>query len=132
VFNRYSLFGSALLGTYAPCFVIQSCIVGSPRRSELMPELDWTPLQRVGEGEGEVWDSWIAHTIWEPIAFRSLLLAIADDQEAHIAFLSEVTDCAFIPYDGGADGFSFDTSLLKRLSGEFTPWRSSPPSGLGV
>jgi hypothetical protein len=130
VFDRYSRFGSALLGESAPCLIIQSRFVGFPRSSELMPELDWKPMQRVGDDEDDAWDSWMAHTIWKPSAFRSLLLEIADDKESHIAFLSEVTDCVFIPYDGGADGFSFDTTLLQRLSGEFAPWRSLLPSGL--
>jgi len=136
VFDRYSRFGSALLGESAPCFIIQSRFLGFPRSSEIMPELDWTPIHRVGdENQDEeeiedVWDSWMAHTIWKPSAFRSLLSQIADDKEGHITFLSEVTDCVFIPYDGGADGFSFDTTLLRRLSDEFAPWLSAHPQGL--
>jgi hypothetical protein len=136
VFDRYSRFGSALLGESASCFIIQSRFIGFPRSSEFMPELDWAPIHRVGdENQNEeevedVWDSWMAHTIWQPSAFRSLLLDIADDKEAHIAFLTETTDCIFIPYDGGADGFSFDKAFLQRLSGEFAPWLSAHPLGL--
>jgi hypothetical protein len=59
-----------------------------------------------------------------------LILAIAEGKTAHIAFLSDVTDCVFIPYDGGADGFSFDTALLQQLTREFAPWRSKHPLGL--
>lgn len=130
VFDRHSRFGSALLGESAPCLVIQSRFKGFPRSAELMPELVWTPIHRVVEDEDDGWDSWAAHTTWDAAAFRTLLLAIADDQEAHIAFLSEETECVFIPYDGGADGFSFDTALLRRLSDEFAPWRSAHPLGL--
>jgi len=136
VFDRYSRFGSALLGESAPCLIVQSRFVGFPRSSEILPELDWMPIHRVGdenqdEDEVEdVWDSWVAHTIWKPSTFRTLLLEIADNRESNIAFLSETTDCVFTPYDGGADGFSFDTSLLHRLSGEFAPWLSAHPLGL--
>ena len=130
VFDRHSRFGSALLGEHAPCLVIQSRFNGFSRSAELMPALVWTPIHRVVEEENDGWDSWVTHTIWKPSDFRSLLLDIADDKEAHIAFLSEVTDCIFIPYDGGADGFSFDTALLQRLSSEFAPWRSAHPLGL--
>lgn len=130
VFDRHSRFGSALLGERAPSLVIQSRFNGFPRSAELMPELVWMPIHRVVEDEDDGWDSWMAHTTWDAATFRTLLLEIADDQEAHIAFLSEVTDCVFIPYDGGADGFSFDTELLRRLSEEFAPWRSAHPFGL--
>ena len=130
VFDRHSRFGSALLGERAQCLVIQSCFNDFLRSAELMPELEWTQIHRVVESDEDAWDSWMAHTIWDAAAFRTLLLAIADDREAHIAFVSEVTDCVFIPYDGGADGFSFDTALLQRLSLEFAPWRSAHPLGL--
>jgi hypothetical protein len=95
-----------------------------------MPEQKWTSIHRVVDDQNDGWDSWATHTIWKPSVFRSLLLDIADDKVAHIAFLSEVTDCVFIPFDGGADGFSLDTALLQRLSIEFAPWRSTHPSGL--
>jgi hypothetical protein len=130
VFERHSRFGAALLGDRAPCLVIQSRFNGFPRTEELMPELAWTPIHRVKENEDDAWDSWVAHTNWDASAFRTLLLAMADDREAHIAFVSEVTDCVFTPYDGGADGFSFDTALLRRLSDKFAPWRSAHPLGL--
>ena len=130
IFDRYSRFGSALLGERAPCLVVKSCFNGFPRSAELMPELMWTPIHRVFEDEDDAWDSWIAHTTWDAAVFRTLLLEIADCGERDIAFLSEVTDCVFAPYDGGADGFSFDTGLLRRLSDEFAPWRSAHPLGL--
>jgi hypothetical protein len=72
----------------------------------------------------------VASVTWNPKEIRPLLLAIAENKEAHIAFLSNVTDSVFIPYDGGADGFSFDSKLLQRLSEEFSLWRSNLPSGL--
>jgi hypothetical protein len=130
VFERHSRFGSALLGERAPCLILQSCFNGFPRSTALMPELEWTPIHPVVEDEENVWDSSMAHTTWDAVAFRPLLLAIADDQEAHIAFVSVVTDCVFIPYDGGADGFSFDVPLLQRLAQEFAPWRSGHSLGL--
>jgi hypothetical protein len=130
VFNRYSQFGSTLLGEGASCLIIKSYANGFYPNIELMPELKWTPLHRIGDKDDGIWDSWMARTTWQPLFFRSLLLAIADDKEAHIAFLSTVTNCVFIPYDGGADGFSFDPILLKRLSNEFASWKSSHPAGL--
>jgi len=136
VFDRSARFGSALLGQSAPCIIIQSRIVGFPRDSEIMPNFDWKPIHRIGDAnpdqelDDEIWNSWMAHTVWEPNVFRSLLLQIADDKKAHIAFLSEQTDCVFIPYDGGSDGFSFDSILLRRLAVEFAPWRSASPLGL--
>ncbi len=130
VLDRYSRFGTALLGERAPCVVIQSRFNGSARSDALMPGKVWAPIHRVVEDGDEVWDSWMTHTTWDAAALRSLLLAISDDQEAHLAFLSELTECVFIPYDGGADGFSFDSSLLRRLSEAFGPWRSSHPLGL--
>jgi len=130
VFERYSQFGSALLGQRASCLIIQSCFNGFPRSAELMPELAWAPIHQVGEDEDDIWNSWMAHTTWDAATFRSLLLAVADEDESNIAFLSEMTDCVFVPYAGGADGFSFDQSLLQRLSAEFAPWRSAHPLGL--
>ncbi|MGE3802533.1 MAG: hypothetical protein AB7H80_16065 [Candidatus Kapaibacterium sp.] len=130
VFDRHSQFGTALLGEHVRCLVIQSCFNGFSRSAELLPELEWRPIHQVVESDGEAWNSWMAYTTWDVAAFRTLLLAIADEREAHIAFVSEVTDCVFIPYDGGADGFSFDTELLRRLSEEFAPWRSAHPLGL--
>ncbi len=129
VFDRHSRFGLALLGDRAPCLMIQSRFDGYPRSAELFPELVWKPIHRVMD-EDDGWDSWMAHTTWDAAFFRTQLLAIADEQEAHIAFLSEVTDCVFIPYGGGADGFSFNTELLRRLAEEFAPWRSRHPLGL--
>lgn len=129
VFERHSRFGSALLGERTPCLVIQSRRNGFPRSAELMPESAWTPIHRVGKDE-DAWDSWMAHATWEAPTFRTLLLAIAEDREAHIAFVSESTDCVFIPYDGGADGFSFDKALVRRLSEELAPWRSAHPLGI--
>ncbi len=129
IFARYSNFGSALLGENAPCLLIQSCFNGFPRPG-LMPELDWKQIHRVGDDEDDSWNSWVASTLWQPANFKELLLDIAEEREAKISFLSTQTDCIFSPYDGGADGFSFDTSLLKRLFEEFAPWRSSLPSGL--
>ena len=130
VLDRYSRFGTALLGERSPCVVIQSRFNGSPRSEALMQGNVWEPIHRVAEDGDEAWDSWMTHTTWDATAFRSLLLAISNDQEAHVAFLSEVTECVFIPYDGGADGFSFDTALLQRLSEAFAPWRSAHPLGL--
>jgi hypothetical protein len=95
-----------------------------------MPELAWAPIHGVGMRKDEVWNSWLAHATWDPSAFRSLLVSIANDTHAHIAFLSERTDCLFIPYDGGADGFSFDLTRLRQLSSQFSAWKSSLPSGL--
>jgi len=130
IIARHSHFASALLGENAQCVVIQSCFKGCPRSAELMPDLMWTPIHQVVEDHEDAWDSWMAHMVWDAATFRPLLLAIADGREAHIAFVSDVTDCVFIPYDGGADGFSFDTSLLRRLAEEFAPWRSAQPLGL--
>ncbi len=130
VFDRYSRFRSALLGESAPCLMIQSCFTGFPRNAELMPELEWTPIHQVVESEEDVWDSWMAHTTWDAEAFRTLLTAIADARESLIAFVSEATDSVFIPYDGGADGFSFDAALLRRLSAEFASWLPANPQGL--
>ena len=131
VLQRQTQFGTALLGEEAACLVVQSLYAGSPRSPELLPALDWRPIhQVVGEDEDDSWDSWIAHTVWEPTALAPLLLAIAEDRYEYVAFLSEVTDCIYVPYDGGADGFSFDAALLQRLSQEFVAWRSPLPSGL--
>jgi hypothetical protein len=130
VLDRYARFGTALLGERAPCLVIESRFNGYERTEELMPGLSWTPIHRVDESDEDFYDSWMAQTIWDAAKFRALLLAIADDQEQNVAFVSEVTDCVFIPYDGGSDGFSFDTALLQRLRDEFAPWRSAHPLGL--
>ena len=130
VFKRYSRFGSALLGEHAQCLVIRSSFNGAPLNPEWMPDLAWTPTHRVFEDTDNIWDSWMAHTTWDAEIFRELLLAIADDRERHVALLSLATDCVFVPYDGGADGFSFDTDLLRRISDEVAPWRSAHPRGL--
>ncbi|MEO5716540.1 MAG: hypothetical protein ABIT37_23885 [Luteolibacter sp.] len=129
ILDRYSAFGTALLAERARCLVIQSCYNGFGPNMELMPELRWSPIHRVGEGE-DAWDSWMTHSIWEPSNFAALLLKIAECSEGSIAFVSEVTDCVFAPYDGGADGFSCNKTLLSLLSEKFAPWRSSILSGL--
>jgi hypothetical protein len=130
VLNRYARFGTALLGERAPCLIIQSRFNGCARTDELMPDLDWAPIHKVEESDEDFYDSWMTTTLWNPESLHALLLAIADDRADHVAFVSKITDCVFIPYDGGADGFSLDTSLLRRLSEEFLPWRSVHPTGL--
>jgi hypothetical protein len=130
IFERHSRFGSALLGERAPCLVITSHFRGFRLSAALMPEFAWTPIHRVVEDDDNAWHSWAAPTTRDAAAFRPLILAIAEGKTAHIAFLSDVTDCVFIPYDGGADGFSFDTALLQQLTREFAPWRSKHPLGL--
>ena len=130
VLDRYARFGTALLSECAPCLIIQSRFNQPARNEKFMPELNWTPLHRIDESDEDFYDSWMAHTVWDATAFRTLLLAIADDHEDHIAFVSKITDCVFIPYDGGVDGFSYETSLLRKLSEEFSPWCSAHPLGL--
>lgn len=130
VLDRYAQFGSALLGEDAPCLIFQSVPVGLSLRPKLMPELAWLAVQQVGDDEDDRWDSWMTRLNWQPKILRPLLLAIAEDRERHIAFLSETTDCVFVPYDGGADGFSLNEALVRRLSSEFGPWQSSLASGL--
>ena len=130
VLDRYTRFGTALLGERAPCLIIRSRFNGFECSEELMPELAWTPIHRVSESDEDFYDSRMAETVWDAGAFRTLLLAIADDREENIAFVSDLTDCVFIPYDGGADGFSFDTAVMRRLTEEFAPWRSDYPLGL--
>lgn len=130
VFDRFSQFGTALLGHHAPCLIVQSCFNGFPRSKNLLPSHDWKPIHRVEESDEDHWNSWAAHTTWNPDGLRDVLLAIAEDREALIAFVSLATDCVFVPYDGGADGFAMDGALLRRLSDEFSPWSSSHSSGL--
>lgn len=130
VFERYSRFGSALLGEGSECLIIKSHFNHSHRQADFMPELQWTAIHTVDESDEEAWCSWVAHTVWDPVAFRPLLLAIADDSEQFVSFVSKVTGCIFSPYDGGADGFSLDATALHRLREEFASWRSKHPGGL--
>jgi hypothetical protein len=130
VFERYRRFGSALLGEGSPCSVIQARLNQATPDSDWLPKLDWKPLYQNVETEDEVWSSWIAPTSWKPDEFRSLLMAIADDKVRAFAFLSATTDAVFIPYDGGADGFSLDQLALQQLSSNFRSWSSKHPAGL--
>lgn len=130
VIERYSLFGSALLGEGSECLIIKSLFNHSLQQADFMPELQWTAIHTVAESDEDDWCSWVAHTVWDPVAFRTLLLAIADDRERLVAFVSTVTGCIFIPYDGGADGFSLDATALHRLREEFASWQSKHPNGL--
>lgn len=130
VFERHARFGTSLLGERASCLIIQSRLNGFARAEELLPELEWTAIHRIEEEEDEVWESWMARTTWDAEAFRPLLMGIADDRLAHVAFLSEGTDCVYVPYDGGADGFSFDEERVQRMSEEFAEWRSGHALGL--
>lgn len=130
VFERYRRFGSALLGEGSPCSVIQTRLNQATPDPDWLPELDWIPLHQIAEAEDEVWNSWVAPSSWKPEEFRSLLMAIADDKVRAFAFLSAATDAVFIPYDGGADGFSLDQLALQRLSSDFRSWRSKHPAGL--
>lgn len=129
-FDRFSRFGTALLGHQTPCLVVQSCFNGFPRSKALMPSVDWKPIHRVEESDEDIWNSWAAQTTWNPDELRDVLLAIAEDREEHIAFVSLVTDSVFVPYDGGADGFSFDNERLRKLAEEFSAWASTNSSGL--
>jgi hypothetical protein len=130
VFERYRRFGSALLGDSAPCAVIHSRLDESEPDADWLSELEWVSLKRTVENQDEVWESWVAHTTWKPDAFRTLLMGIADDKVRSFAFLSKTTEAIFIPYDGGADGFSLDPAMIRRLSKEFQSWRSAHPTGL--
>lgn len=130
VFERYSSFGTELLGENARCMIIRSRLNGFQSREAFIPEIEWTPIHQVIEDEAYHWDCFRGYITWNSQALRKLLLAIAEDEEEHIAFLSETTDNVFIPYDGGADGFSFDSALLQKLSEQFASWRSLHPLGL--
>ena len=130
ILEKYARFGTALLGEKSHCSILQTRFIGFPRSADLLPELDWQQIHRINIDENDSWNSWSAPLIWDPIFFEMQFLEIANRREANIAFLSNDTDCVFIPYDGGADGFSFDAKLIKRLSEEFAPWRSNHPLGL--
>lgn len=142
IHERYARFGTALLGQRAPCLIIRSLYVIRTSDDDVCSGEDflrddvwlsgapWSPIHRVFGPEGDAWDSWTAPATWDPDAFRALLRAIADDEVAHVAFVSQSTGAAFAPYDGGADGFSFDAVLLDRLAETFAAWRSNHPLGV--
>ena len=129
VFARYAAFGSALLGDDAPVRIMQSCFAGSPSKLEHLPDLEWSASHRVEIDDG-VWETLMAPTTWNPLQFRELLQAIADDEVAHVAFVSELSGGVFVPYDGGADGFSLDVARIEALKRQFSSWRSAHPLGL--
>ena len=130
VFDRFSRFGTALLGHNSPCLIVQSRLNRFPRSKDLLPSLNWKSIHRVKESDEDYFDSWAAHTTWNPDELRDVLLAIAEDREELIAFVSLATDCVLVPYDGGADGFSFDKERLRKLAEEFSAWASINASGL--
>ncbi len=133
ILDRYSRFGTALLGERASCLMLRPIrrdFEFSPL--EWLPHAKWTPVHSVEsrDDEREVWNAFATPVSWNPAALRELLLAIANWETGFIIFLSKETDCIFAPYDGGADGFSFDAAFLRRMRDEFSPWRSNHPSGL--
>jgi hypothetical protein len=130
ILKRYTSFGTALLGKGSPCFIIRARMNATEPDEAWRGSFSWTHLQRVEESDEDFWFSWRTDTVWQPEAFRDLLLDIADDRERQVLFLSKTTDCVFAPYDGGADGFSHNAALIRRLREEFSPWRSQRTDGL--
>ena len=133
IFRRYSAFGTALLGNEAPCLFVRSRFATEELGAEFDPRLSWSRLYKIQEEGGEAndyWCSWAAEVRWAPHDLRGLLMDIAEDRDAHVLFISNESDSIFAPYDGGADGFSFDSGLIDRLKNEFQPWRSARTDGL--
>lgn len=132
VFQRYRAFGTALLGANSTCLAIRSrpdpLDQSDPFASCADHGSTWNPFLDLTH-EGEVWHSQVAEVRWEPQKLRPLLTAIAEDREGLILFLAPGIDTIFAPYDGGADGFSFDPQIREQLKREFHTWRSPQPSG---
>jgi len=136
VIERYAQFGTALLGAQMPCYIVRSQFHDAVLDPKRFGSLAWVPLPAVRESEeeeepnGDIWRSWCAETSWQPDVFRALLLDIAEERDSGVSFVSKASENMFAPYDGGADGFSFDSRLLERLKHEFHPWRSPRDDGL--
>ncbi len=129
VLERYASFGTALLGDKTPCLIIRARFATEYLGSELQRSLSWSRLHKIEEEE-DFWCSWVAEISWRPDAIRDLLIDIAEDRDSHVLFVSKLSDAVFAPYDGGADGFSFDSGMIARLKQEFAPWRSARADGL--
>jgi len=130
VLERYASFGTALLGDEAACYIVRSRMNQKVLDPEFRGSFAWTALPRVDESDEDYWSSWYSETIWRPEEFRSSLLAIAEERDWGVSFVSKATGSVFAPYDGGADGFSFDSGLLTRLKQEFQPWLSARDDSL--
>jgi hypothetical protein len=132
IFQRYSSFGSALLGFSAPCLMIRSLFATEKPGDNFERSLSWSHLRKIQDAENDevYWYSWVTDVIWQPDTFRTLLSNIAEDRDKHVIFVSKASDSIFAPYDGGADGFSFDLKLISRLKQEFQPWLPSRTDGL--
>ncbi len=129
VLQRYASFGTALLRDQAPCFIVRARFATEELSSEFQSSLRWSQLHKIEEEE-DFWCSWIAETSWRPETLRDLFIDIAEDRDSHVMFVSKLSDSIFAPYDGGADGFSFDSGMITQLKQEFAPWRSARSDGL--
>lgn len=128
--DRYARFGNALIGEGEPCTLVRSRMNVAEPEAKYQAGLTWSSLHEIREDEEDTWYSWAAETTWRSGAFRDLLLDVAEDRDWGVLFISEASGNIFAPYDGGADGFSFDSDLLARLKTEFQPWLSSREDGL--
>jgi hypothetical protein len=129
VLQRYASFGTALLGDQAPCLIVRARFATEDLDSKFRGSLSWSRLHKIEE-EDDFWCSWVAEISWRPETLRDLLIAIAEDRDSHVLFVSKLSDSIFAPYDGGADGFSFDSGLITRFKQEFQPWLSARADGL--
>jgi hypothetical protein len=130
VMERYASFGTALLGDQSACYIVRSRMNEEELEPKYRGSFTWSSLPKVDESDEDFWSSWYAETMWRPEEFRTLLLDVAEERDWGVSFVSKVSGSIFAPYDGGADGFSFDPGLLSRLKHEFQPWLSARDDGL--
>jgi hypothetical protein len=130
ILERYASFGTAILGSSAPCYLIIARVEPKDLEIRCSDSFDWTPLRKVHEADEDYWHARQTEITWQPTVLRDLLLDIAEDRDYAVIFLSKTSDGIFAPYDGGADGFVLDGGMRHRLHDEFEPWLSPREDGL--
>ncbi len=88
-------------------------------------------LTRLGSvsvaGDEVEFECWLSHDTWQPRAFNTLLMMIAEEQ-LRAFFIAP--SCLIAPYDGGMDIILDDAHTAHALKRHFANWLSHRPDGL--
>ena len=95
-----------------------------------LPHLKWQFYKKIGDNEDSL-DTWISdETIWDFQISEAWIRKRSNDELGMIGFHSTESNSIYFPYNGGADIFSLNETLLSNIQKRFSKWRSPLESGL--